>query len=361
MRTGRDPFCSDPQMFYDIILRRRNAANAAFCCGAASIHRREAVMQAALRAYANAIDSEVRRLSVDIKDEATRRDFQDALRGQMVLETEFTPYKFHVSEDIYTSIVLHNDPDRRWKSVMHPRIESKMLSPQDLLSWAIQRFKYAGGTLDIMARDNPLFKGRMSLRQRLMYLSTFWSYLGCIWNFVFLTAPIVAMFTAVSPLSAYSMDFYIRFLPFILFSEIAFMLGTWGTQSWDGKAGYLSFFAINFRALWTVMRGEKVKFPVTPKSRQEGNFLHLVYPQLAIVVLTLLGMVVAGFRVAVLGRVDEMPILIVNVFWGINNIACMLPMIRAALWHPDDDAPNQSPDAAADQQVSATQSLAVRS
>jgi cellulose synthase (UDP-forming) len=155
VRMGYDPFVSDPQMFYDLILRRRNAANAAFCCGAASIHRREAVMQSALRAYSHAIETEVKRLSVDIKDEQTRRDFEDALHGQMVLETEFTPYKFHVSEDIYTSIVLHNDPERRWKSVMHPKIESKMLSPQDLLSWAIQRFKYAGGTLDIMVRDNP--------------------------------------------------------------------------------------------------------------------------------------------------------------------------------------------------------------
>ena len=49
---GRDPFFNDPRMFYDVILRRRNWANAAFCCGAASIHRREAVMQAALRSYA---------------------------------------------------------------------------------------------------------------------------------------------------------------------------------------------------------------------------------------------------------------------------------------------------------------------
>ncbi|WP_039058394.1 glycosyltransferase, partial [Enterobacter sp. Bisph1] len=38
---GRDPFFNDPRMFYDVILRRRNWANAAFCCGAASIHRRE--------------------------------------------------------------------------------------------------------------------------------------------------------------------------------------------------------------------------------------------------------------------------------------------------------------------------------
>ena len=343
VRVGADPFVSEPQMFYDVILRRRNAVNAAFCCGAASIHRREAVMQAALRAYASAIDSEVKRLSVDIKDHQTREDFQDALRGQMVLETEFTPYKFHVSEDIYTSIVLHNDPDRRWKSVMHPRIESKMLSPQDLLSWAVQRFKYAGGTLDIMMHDNPLFKGRMSLLQRVMYLSTFWSYLGCLWNIVFLVAPIVSMFTAVSPVAAYSNDFYAHFLPFILATELAFMFGTWGTRSWDGKASYLSFFSINFQALWTVLRGEKVKFPVTPKDRQEGNFLHLVTPQIAIVALTLLGIVYSAYRVFVAGHLQETPNFIVNAFWGMNNVFCMLPMIRAALWTPEDEPQPSQP------------------
>lgn len=344
VRMGYDPFVSEPQMFYDLILRRRNAANAAFCCGASSIHRREAVMQAALRAYSHAIDSEVQRLSADIKDAQTRKDFQEALQGQMVLETEFTPYKFHVSEDIYTSIVLHADPARRWKSVLHPKIESKMLSPQDLLSWTIQRFKYAGGTLDIMLRDNPLFKGSMTVRQRIMYLSTFWSYLGCLWNFVFLIAPIIAMFTSISPVAAYSMNFYLHFLPFILLNEIAFMFGTWGINAWDGKSSYLSFFAINFSALSTVLKGEKIQFHVTPKERQEGNFLHLVMPQIAIVALTLLGIVYSAWRVFLQGQVQDMPMFIVNLFWGTNNIFCMLPMIRAALWTPaDEEQPDKEP------------------
>jgi cellulose synthase (UDP-forming) len=57
-------------------------------------------------------------------------------------------------------------------------------------------------------------------------------------------------------------------------TEIAFMVGTWGVRAWDGKASYLSFFPVNFRALWTVLRGQKIKFHVTPKDRQEGNFLH---------------------------------------------------------------------------------------
>jgi cellulose synthase (UDP-forming) len=350
---GCDPFVNDPQMFYDVIQRRRNGANAAFCCGAGSVHRREAVMQAALRLYSLSVDREVNVHARGIKDADLHRDFDEAMRAQVAIDTEFTPYKFHVSEDIYTSIVLHGDPAHRWKSVLHPTVESKMLSPQDLLTWAIQRFKYAGGTLDICFRDNPVFKGRMTLAQRLMYLTTFWSYLGCLWNVIFLTAPIVYLFTGVAPVATYSMPFYLHFLPFILVTEIAFMVGTWGVAGWDGKASYLSFFSINLRALWTVLRGEKIKFHVTPKTRQEGNFLHLVIPQLAIIVLTLIGLLYAACRVYVLGAQDELPSLIVNVFWGLNNVFSMLPLVRSALWTPESEDRTETASAVAEPSIGA--------
>jgi cellulose synthase (UDP-forming) len=337
VRIGEDPFVSDPQMFYDVIQRRRNWANAAFCCGAGSIHRREAVMQAALRAFATTVGRHVDKHTSDIADAGLQRDLSEALRTQMVLETEFTPYKFHVSEDIYTSIVLHNDEARRWKSVLHPQVESRMLSPQDLLSWAIQRFKYAGGTLDICFRDNPLFRGRMTWAQKLMYLSTFWSYFGALWNIVFIAAPIIYLFTGIAPLSAYSTAFYLHSLPFLLATELAFMFGMWGVKSWEGKASYLSFFSINFRALWTVLKGEKIKFPVTPKERQEGNFLELVIPQISVVALTVVGIVYGSFRVFGLNETDKLQSLVVNAAWGLNNILVMLPMIRAALWRPRDE------------------------
>ncbi len=337
VRFGQDPYVNDPQMFYDVILRRRNWCHASFCCGAGSVHRREAVMQAALRSFALAVDREVDKFAQDIPDRQLRADFSDAMRTQVAIEQELTPYKFHVSEDIYTSIVLHNDPDRRWKSVLHPQVESRMLSPQDLLTWMIQRFKYAGGTLDIALRDNPLFKGRMRLPQRLMYLTTFWSYLGCLWNIVFLLAPIIYLFTGIAPLASYSAAFYWHALPFLVLTEIAFMVGTWGVRSWDGKASYLSFFPVNFRALWTVLRGEKIKFHVTPKDRQEGNFLHLVWPQVAVIVLTLGGLAYAAFRVWGQGRADELPNLVVNAAWGLNNVFAMLPLVRAALWRPQDE------------------------
>lgn len=334
VEVGHDRFVNDPQMFFEIIQRRRNWANASFCCGASSVHRREAVMQAAMQTYADAIDGEVRRFTEEIHDEDIKRDLSDAMRKELALETEVVPYKFHVSEDIYTSIVLHSYEARAWKSIFHPEVESKMLSPQDLLSWTIQRFKYAGGSLDIFFHDNPIFrKSRMTFAQRTMYFATFYSYLAGAWNIIFLFAPIVYLFTGVSPVSADTAEFAKRFLPFIVMSELAFLVGTWGVPGWQGMASYLSFFPINLRALWTVLRGEKIRFHVTPKDRQEGNFLNLVVPQLAVIVLTILGLIYAGIMIW-LGKTTNYAGFIINLFWGIVNVSAMSGLVAAALWKP---------------------------
>jgi len=343
--VGKDPFVNDPKLFYDIIQRRRNWANASFCCGAGSVHRRDSVMQVALRQYANAISQSVnkkerklRRTGETLADGSIDRD---KLKRSSMQSEEFTPYKFHVSEDIYTSIDLHSDVEREWKSVMHPDVESKMLSPQDLLTWTTQRFKYAGGTLDIAWNDNFLFRKGLSWKQRTMYTATVWSYLGGVWNAVFLFAPVVYLFSAIAPVDAYSVEFYKHIIPFLVLTELASMFSTWGISGRKAKFSYLAFFPLNLRALWTVLRGEKISFTVTPKLRQEGNFLYLVYPQLAVVVLTMLGIAYGWTMFAAGKNVHAFEALVLNSFWGVNNIFAMTGIIRAAVWKPDEELPNQ--------------------
>lgn len=340
IRVGEDPFVNDPAMFYDVIQRRRNPWNAAFCCGAASIHRREAVMFVALKAYASAIlgASEDKRFRITrLIGKKPDPGAQALALWQAAQTEELTPYKFHVSEDIYTSIVLHQDKSRRWKSVLHPWVESKMLSPQDLLTWTIQRFKYAGGSLDILFHDNPVTAPGMSLGQRLMYLTTFWSYLGAVWNCLFLVAPLVYLVFGVTPVSAYSRDFFAHALPFLIVNEIAFMFGTWGLSGYKGKVSYLASFPISLRALWAVLNKQKIKFPVTPKERQTGNFLHLVYPQMIIMAATVLAF---GWAALALGLgIGHYTLggLIANGLWGLNNILAMSIMVRAAMWQPENE------------------------
>lgn len=335
VQLGRDPLGNDPEMFYDVILRRRNWANAAFCCGAGSVHRREAVMEAALKAYAEQVSRDVSTAIRDVEDAALREDLANMVSIESARGTELTPYKFHVSEDIYTSIILHSDRERGWRSVFHPEPLCKMLSPQDLLSWTIQRFKYAGGTLDIAKNDSPL-RRPLSRWQKLMYGTTIYSYLAPLWTMVLLVMPATYFFTGVSAVSAYDAPFYAHIVPFLVVNRIAFMLATWGVESWRGEQYYLAFFWTNLKAILHVARGLPVKFHVTPKVKHAGNFASLVWPQLTIVGLTLLGMALRGLLVAF----DDAPLgpFVVNVFWGLWNVSCLMAMIGAAFQRNDKES-----------------------
>ena len=340
IKVGEDPFVNDPKMFYDVIQRRRNWANASFCCGAGSVHRREATMRTALINFGSEITRETALRSKRLKKLTGESNTDDALMNhiaqQTLLEHEFTPYKFHVSEDIYTSIELHSDTSKNWKSVMHPGVESKMLSPQDLLTWTIQRFKYAGGTLDIAVNDNFLFRKGLSIPQRILYGSTVWSYLGAIWNVIFLASPIIYLLFAVAPVSAYSLDFYKHIFPFLFMTELGSMLALWGLSTTKSKFSYLAFFPINLKAMWTVARGEKISFTVTPKSRQDGLFLHLVWPQLMVIVVTLSALLF-GWTMHLAGAASYgFDGLFLNTFWGVINMLAMSGMVYSAVWRPAD-------------------------
>ncbi|MEY4512722.1 MAG: hypothetical protein RLZZ450_4844 [Pseudomonadota bacterium] len=325
---GADPFGNDPRLFYDVIQRRRNWCNAAFCCGAGSVHRREAVMESALKAYAEQVSSAVAPFTTQVHDPVMREELFTAMSAEAAREIEFTPYKFHVSEDIYTSIVLHSDEHRKWRSVYHPVVVTKMLSPQDLLTWSIQRFKYAGGTLDIFRNDNPLRRPGLSAWQKLCYGSTIYSYFAPLWTVMFLLAPMIYFFSGWSPVTAYDSDFYAHFVPFIIVNRLAFMVGTWGVDSRRGEQYYLAFFWLNIKALRDVALGRPVKFHVTPKTRQSGNYYVLVWPHIAIVVLSALGAAWMGYQVY-LGE-GNVSAYIVNVFWVLNNALSLWVMVSAA-------------------------------
>jgi cellulose synthase (UDP-forming) len=324
VQIGQDPFANDPQLF---------------CCGAGSIHRREAVMEAALRQWSDQVAAAAGRNERAARkltgEEAISDSISDVMRWQSALEEDFQPYKFHVSEDIYTSIVLHSDRERGWKSVLHPVVQAKMLSPNDLLSWTIQRFKYAGGTLDILAHDNPLFRRGLTLPQKLMYGSTFYSYLAPLWNIVFLFSPIIFLFSGVAPVAGYSLDFFVHIAPFLLFNELSQLVAMWGNSNAKGRAWYLAMFPLNLQALWAVVRGRKISFPVTPKDRQVGSYPRLVRWQIALVVLTTAGLL-WGWVSFALGREGyTLGAMIANTLWGTSNALSMIPMISAAFWQPD--------------------------
>lgn len=340
VRLGEDPFGNDPQIFYDFIQMRRNAAFASFCCGAASIHRREALMEAAIRAWVAELERTIDRQSSELAALGAGDAVDEvagALRQIAAAETDFTPFKLHVSEDIYTSITLHADRERGWRSIMHPKVVSRMLSPQDLLAWTIQRYKYAGGSLDILIHDNPLFRRGLTMHQKLHYAATFFSYLSPLWTIILLLAPPAYLLTGQAPVAAYTQTFFLHLLPFLLLNEVAQLVGFWGCNTQSARRWYIAMFPIKLRALIAVLRGQRIRFPVTPKDRAEGTFYRLVRPQLAVVLLTLVALAWGWGRHLAGTDGYGSGAMIANTLWSGYNILALWPIIRAANWQPDPD------------------------
>ena len=332
IEVNEDIFGNDPRLFYDVILRKRNYYNAAFCCGAGSFHRREAVMSLALKDFAESLKKRHAELvHEDAGSSGAIRQKKELLSHQQII-----PFKFHASEDIYTSIMLHADNENRWESLQHPDIECKMLSTQDLDSWIKQHQRYAEGSLDIAFKDNPVFKKGLTFWQKVCYFNTIWSYFAPLWILVFLLSPIVFFFTLQLPVQAYSFEFFKYFLPFQIMNTITITIGAWGIATKRGDQYYISSFWFMLLSLISVIRGKKVKFNVTPKDKANAKNTQHIMPHIIIIALSLIG-ITYNVVLLMLGYHPTPSGFAANTFWTIFNIIDLSVMIRAARWKSSDE------------------------
>lgn len=342
LKTGEDIYGSEPRQFYEVIQRRRNYYNASFCCGAGSVHRREAIMSLALKEFSEGMKKSARNIIIQKKQIGSIQEQVNSL----VMEAEIIPFAYHVSEDLYTSMKAHSDKKEKWESVMHPYVECKLLSPQDIDSFVKQRTRYAEGSIDIALRDNPLFRKGLSVSQRICYFSSVWSYFSCIWTMIFLLCPIVFLFTHIMPVQCKPIDFFIYFMPFFVTIKITEAAGSWGVSQKRGRQYHICLFWLNFLAIINVLSGKKMKFNVTPKSKQRANPFRYAWPHILIITLTLTGVIV-NLDIMTCGDADLLLAFSINGLWGISNCYTLAVFVRAAYWNTN------APEAENEMQVDA--------
>lgn len=338
IKTGEDIFGNDPRLFYEVILRRRNNYNAAFCCGAGSIHRREAVLGKAVKDFMEEMEKEMEEQIHNVIEGEKVVSAQQVKQYKLnsFLHQDVKPFKFHASEDIYTSMMMHSDSER-WESVQHPSVECKMLSPQDLDTSIKQRTRYASGSLDIAFKDNPFFKKGLTIGQKLCYFNTIWSYFAPVWLIIFLLSPVIFFFTHALPVQAYSFDFFKHFVPFHIMNAIAVTIGCWGIETKRGEQYYIASFWLMLRSLISAIKGEKVKFIVTPKEKQGGNNnMQHIWPHLLIISLTLTG-IIYNIILIILDLQPSASGFVSNLLWSLFNIYNLSVIVRAAYWTEAED------------------------
>jgi cellulose synthase (UDP-forming) len=236
---------------------------------------------------------------------------RDALfmrRTDLKLQT----FRYHVSEDLLTSIQLHQ---RGWVSVYHPEVLAKMLSPWSVEAWASQKLKYAGGTFDIMLRANPLFEKGMPFPVRLHYLATFWSYLSVLWLPFLAVAPAFSLLTGASPVAAYSGQFFMHLLPALIFTELAMLSACRGHSIHAGRVLALGTAGLQLRALGQVLLGHRPHFPPTPKT--PGTQRGFRFLRFNLIVLAFMAVAASvGLAKMMAGSPDHTPVFVtINLLW----------------------------------------------
>ncbi|OSP08017.1 glycosyltransferase family 2 protein [Microbacterium sp. LEMMJ01] len=236
-----------------------------------------------------------------------------------------------VTEDMATAMQLHA---LGWKSVYHHEILAHGLAPEDLRTMLTQRLRWAQGTLQVMLRDNPLAKRGLSVGQRLMYFATMWSYLSGFAAIVYLAAPVIYLVFGVLPVTAWSVDFFVRFLPYFLVNQALFLVVAKGVKTWRGQQYSLALFPVWIRACWTafanVVLGRPLSFAVTRKDGRDprGVPWREIWPQLTAMVVLVVALVIGVARVIV-GTGDGTGTL-VNTAWVLYDLVVLSVIIQAA-------------------------------
>lgn len=241
-----------------------------------------------------------------------------------------------VTEDMATAMRLHG---LGWRSVYHHEILAHGLAPEDLKTMLTQRLRWAQGTIQVMLRENPLLQRNLAWGQRLMYFGTMWSYLAGFAAVVYLAAPIIYLLFGVLPVTAFSADFFLRFIPFMVVNQLLFLVVGRGVPTWRGQQYSLALFPTWIKACTTAARnvwfGRPLGFAVTPKVRQDGGpAWHLIRPQLVAMVLLAVAVVVGSGRL-VMGLNEPLGTL-VNVAWVGFDLVVLSVLIKAARYRGHD-------------------------
>ncbi len=227
-----------------------------------------------------------------------------------------------IAEDFLTSLYVHS---KGYKSVYVPEVLAEGLAPEDFLSYYKQQFRWARGSLEVIFRNNLLFKRGLTWRQKLQYLSSASYWLNGIVVLVDAMLPIIFFYTGAVVFEISTMTLAAVFLPYIFLSLYLLQVSSNFSYTYRALSFSLSSFWLQIVAVWSTLLGKKVSFAVTSKTALSGNFIRLVIPHILYVVAALVGF---GYAVS---REGLSASVMTNAAWAVFNIAIFMPFIIAAL------------------------------
>ncbi|HEY4899054.1 MAG TPA: hypothetical protein VIH79_04965, partial [Candidatus Nanopelagicaceae bacterium] len=199
------------------------------------------------------------------------------------------------------------------------------------------------GTMQVFLRENPLFETGLTWPQRMMYLSTMWSYFSGFAAVVYFSAPIIFLCFGILPVKTSPPQFFIHFIPFMITNQFIFIIASHGISTWRGQQYSYALFPIWIKATISgfanVIFHQPMTFVVTPKTKGEiSKPWWLIRYQLMFAIAFIIALVVGTIRCAT-GRAPFIATAI-NIMWVIFDLSLLKVLIPAVLYQGFQ--PNQS-------------------
>ena len=222
--TGRH----DQSMFFEVIMPGKDRHDGAFWCGSAALILREALVGI----------------------------------GGIATET--------VAEDFHTTIRLHG---QGWHTRYHDETLVQGLAPHDLATFLLQRDRWARGNLSVLRTpENPLIAPRLTIKQRVSYLSSLLAYFVPLQRLGMLAVLVAMLVSGRLPLHATVWQFGVFWLPWMALDLGASALLCRGQATlWDGAYSNLLTTEIFARAAFVLVHPFRSSFKVSPKEGIDGG------------------------------------------------------------------------------------------
>lgn len=189
-----------------------------------------------------------------------------------------------VTEDILTSMRLHA---AGYRSVYVNRPAGYLLAPESLSQYMTQRLRWGQGSMQVLRRENPLFKRGLNFRQRLVYFNSLSSYGQALVHLMYYVAPALYLFGGPAPLAIGQVPAFLPIAGHIALDLVMFKLWL-GPLARPLLAECYKFLNLypSLKALTAyVTPGRKLRFVVTTKGQDRARSYGLLAPHFALLMI----------------------------------------------------------------------------
>jgi cellulose synthase (UDP-forming) len=190
-----------------------------------------------------------------------------------------------LAEDLITSIRIHA---AGWKSIYNPVIVSRGLVPEDFGSFCKQQLKWARGVFEVTFVEIPKLFRKLTMWQRISYLTIGTYYLAGVTSFFFTLIPFVFFFTGVLPAQMNFSEFLIHGSYVALFGVFIYLfMQQWMCQPetesglhWRGMILKYASWSVFFLGFLLAVVNAEIPYIPTAKKAVRGYFTPFARPLL---------------------------------------------------------------------------------